>query len=56
MSLINEITLSITIFSIWLPASEAVGPFLNFLGHLVQFKIFMDFDEYDAVTCLIYLL
>ena len=50
MPLTNEITISISIFSIWPPVSDTVGPFFE-LAFFVQFEIFffffLDFDEYD---------
>ena len=43
----NKVTLSISIFSIWSPISEAIDPFLNFLGLFVRSESFVGFDEYD---------
>ena len=48
-SSMNEITPSISVFSICSPVLEAVVRFLYFIELFVQFKFFVNFDEYDPL-------
>ena len=41
-SSMNEITPGISVFSIWLPVLQAVGPFLYFIKLFVQFEFFVN--------------
>ena len=54
---VNEITLVISIFSIWPPLSEAVGPILDFLGFSFSLNflwVLVSMIHVD-VTCVSYL-
>ena len=45
----NEITPSISVFSIWLPVLQVVGTFLYFIKLVVQFEFFVNAYEYDPL-------